>query len=387
MFEISKELEKRQVKSVEQIKVIEYISNFGDGGAETLVKDYVRLIDHKRFEPIVVTLRGEKKSANRHTLEENHIPIIDIYPRWNMAVRIWNKVFGWWYIPHKLRKIIRSENAKVMHMHLMVLKDVARVGSALDGMRLFFTCHNVPESVFGGERIGERRAAEKLVRNNNLQLIALHREMAQEINRMFDIDNTVVIWNGIDVMRFQNINLTSEMERKKLSIPQNAFVVGHVGRFADQKNHDFLVDVFIEVAKVRPNAFLLMVGAGDSAHIEERLRTSGLEKRYMILSQRSDVNEIMRAMDVFVFPSKYEGLPLALIEAQYSGLRCIVSNKITKEAVCTQNVIMIPLENQSICKNAIIDTSKKGVVYTPRHLFDMNEVIREIERLYSGESR
>lgn len=60
MFEISKELEKRQVKSVEQIKVIEYISNFGDGGAETLVKDYVRLIDRKRFEPIVVTLRGEK---------------------------------------------------------------------------------------------------------------------------------------------------------------------------------------------------------------------------------------------------------------------------------------------------------------------------------------
>lgn len=372
---------------MEKIKVIEYISNFGDGGAETLVKDYVRLIDRKRFEPIVVTLRGEKKSANRQTLEENHIPIIDIYPRWNMAVRIWNKAFGWWYIPHKLRKIIRSENAKVMHMHLMVLKDVARVGSVLDGIRLLFTCHNVPESVFGGERIGERRAAEKLVRNNNLQLIALHREMAQELNRMFDIDNTVVIWNGIDVMRFQNINLTSEIERKKLSIPQNAFVVGHVGRFADQKNHDFLVDVFIEVAKVRPNAFLLMVGAGDSAHIEERLRTSGLEKRYMILSQRSDVNEIMRAMDVFVFPSKYEGLPLVLIEAQYSGLRCIVSDKITKEAACTQNVIMLPLENPSQWTNAIIDTSKKGVVYTPRHLFDMNEVIREIERLYSGESR
>lgn len=372
---------------MEKIKVIEYISNFGDGGAETLVKDYVRLIDRKRFEPIVVTLRGEIKSANRQTLEENHIPIIDIYPRWNMAVRIWNKAFGWWYIPHRLRKIIRSETAKVMHMHLMVLKDVARVGSALDGMRLLFTCHNVPESVFGGARIGERRAAEKLIRKNNLQLIALHREMAQELNQMFDVDNTVVIWNGIDVMRFQNINLTSEMERKKLGIPRNAFVVGHVGRFADQKNHDFLVDVFIEVAKVRPNAFLLMVGAGDSTRIEEKLRTSGLEKQYMILSQRSDVNEIMRAMDVFVFPSKYEGLPLVLIEAQYSGLRCIASDKITKEAVCTQNVIILPLRNPSIWAEAILDTSKKGVAYTPRRLFDMNVVIKEIERLYSGELR
>ena len=204
---------------------------------------------------------------------------------------------------------------------------------------------------------------------------------------MFDVDNTVVIWNGIDVMRFQNINLTSEMERKKLGIPRNAFVVGHVGRFADQKNHDFLVDVFIEVAKVRPNAFLLMVGAGDSTRIEEKLRTSGLEKQYMILSQRSDVNEIMRAMDVFVFPSKYEGLPLVLIEAQYSGLRCIASDKITKEAVCTQNVIILPLRNPSIWAEAILDTSKKGVAYTPRRLFDMNVVIKEIERLYSGELR
>ena len=372
---------------MEQIKVIEYISNFGDGGAETLVKDYVRLIDRERFEPIVVTLRGEKESANRQILKENHIPIIDIYPRWNIAIRIWNKAFGWWYIPHRLRKIIRSENAKVMHMHLMVLKDVVRVGSVLDEVRLLFTCHNVPETVFGGERISERKAAEKLIRNNNLQLIALHREMAQELNQMFDVDNTVVIWNGIDAKRFQNVGLTSEMERKKLGILQNAFVVGHVGRFADQKNHDFLVDVFIELAKVQPNAFLLMVGAGDSTHIEERLRASGLEKQYTILSQRSDVNEIMKAMDVFVFPSKYEGLPLALIEAQYSGLRCITSNKITKEAVCTQNVIMLPLEDPSLWTNAILDTSKKGVVYTPLHLFDMNEVIRELEVLYSGESR
>lgn len=372
---------------MERIKVIEYISNLGDGGAETLVKDYARLIDHERFDPIIVVLRGGEASANRRILEDNHIPIIDIYSKWNIYTRLWNKLCGWWYIPYRLRKIIKREKATVLHMHLMVLKDVARIGPALNRMRLLFTCHNVPETVFGGDRIVEKRAAEKLIRNNNLQLIALHNEMAQELGRKFDVDKVIVMWNGIDVKRFQDINLTSATERQNLGIPQEAFVVGHVGRFAEQKNHDFLVDVFVEIAKDHPEAFLLMVGAGDSTRIEEKLRINNLGDRYMILSHRSDVNEIMRAMDVFVFPSKYEGLPLVLIEAQYSGLRCIVSDEITKDVACTDNVIMLPLGNPALWSRTIQDKNVRGTACTELHLFDMNEVMHRLEMLYSGELR
>lgn len=370
---------------MEKIKVIEYIGNFGDGGAETLIKDYVRLIDRNRFDPVIVVLRGGDVSANRQIVTENNIPIIDIFPRWNLGIRIWKKLFGWWYIPYKLRQIIRKENAKILHMHLVVLKDVPRLGKVLKELRLYFTCHSMPQVVFRKEMYVEQKAAEYLVHNENMQLIALHNEMAQELNRMFGVDNTVVMWNGIDTQRFTDVSITSSMERQKLGIPQDGFVVGHVGRFSEQKNHDFLVDVFIKVAKTRPDAFLLMVGAGNSSQIEKKLNDCGFGERYMILSHRTDVNEIMRAMDVFVFPSIYEGLGIALIEAQVSDLRCIVSDAIPKEAVCTENVVMLPLGNAERWAQVILDKSIKGRAFCDIGLYDMNKVMRKLESLYRGE--
>ena len=372
---------------MEKIKVIEYIGNFGDGGAETLIKDYVRLIDRNRFDPVIVVVRGGDVSANRQIITENNIPIIDIFPHWNFLVRIWKKLFGWWYVPHKLRQIIRNENAKVLHMHLVVLKDVPRIGKVLKNLRLFFTCHNMPEVVFRKEMYVEQKAAEHLVHNENMRLIALHQEMLQKLNKMFRVDNTVVMWNGIDTQRFTDVSITSSMERQKLGIPRDGFVIGHVGRFSEQKNHDFLVDVFIEVAKTRPNAFLLMVGAGNSSQVEKKLNDCGFGERYMILSHRTDVNEIMRAMDVFVFPSIFEGLPVSLVEAQFSGLRCITSDAVTKEAVCTDKVIMLPLGDPSLWKDAVLDEDIKGTSYNDLRLFDMKEVMHRLEKLYLGELR
>ena len=372
---------------MERIKVIEYISNMGDGGAETLVKDYVRLIDRKRFDPVVVVLYGGGTSANRRIIEENHIPINEVFPKLNLFVRIWKKMFGWWYIPYRLKKIIRDEKAQVLHMHLIVLKDVPRIGKDLQNLRLLFTCHNVPDTVFSENLMVERKAAEILVRNNKLQMIALHNEMAEQLNRMFGVDNTIVMWNGVDVKRFQSTGITSSIERQKLGIPQEAFVLGHVGRFSAQKNHDFLVEVFFEVAQKCPNAFLLMIGAGDTTNVEDKLIRNGFENRYLILSGRTDVNEIMEAMDVFVFPSKYEGLPLALIEAQFSGLRCIASDKITKEAMCTENVIMLPIGDSALWAEAVLDMEAKGTIHTPLHLFDMRDVMQRLEMVYSAEVR
>lgn len=370
---------------MERIKVIEYISNLGDGGAETLVKDYVRLLDRNLFDPVVVVLRGGESSANKRTIEENKIPIIEIFHRWNIWVRVWKKLCGWWYIPYRLKRIIRSENAKVMHMHLMILKDVPHVGKDLDSMRLLFTCHSVPSKVFEGERIKEKIAAQKLIRNNQLQLIALHDDMATELNEMFGVQNTVVIRNGIDFNRFRDVSTTKEEKRKELSIPQNAFVVGHIGRFTDEKNHTYLVDVFAEIAKKRKDAFLLMVGAGDTSVTEQRLLEYGLANRYQILSHRSDVNEILRAMNVFVFPSKYEGLPLSLVEAQVASLRCIASDAVSIEAFCTENAVRLPLSSAEAWANVVLDTAIKGNPHANLDEYDMNREIKRLERLYLGE--
>ena len=369
---------------MDKTKVIEYISNLGDGGAETLVKDYVRMLDPNRFEPVVVVLRGDGHSANRSLIEESGIKIIAIYSHWNLWVRLWNKVFGWCYVPGKLKKVIRKENADVMHMHLMVLKHVPYVGKTLDSLKLFFTCHSNPDKVFGGKRIVEKHAAQKLIADKGMQLIALHDDMATELNELFGVDNTIVIRNGIDFLRFTSVVTSKIDKRNELHIPTAAFVVGHVGSFKEAKNHIFLVDVFAEIAKRRKDAFLLMVGAGDTQKIEHKLCDYGLADRYTILSHRTDVNEILRAMDVFVFPSIYEGLGIALIEAQVAGLRCIASEAVPEEAFRSENAIALPIEKPEVWANAALDTTIKGTPYGDLDEYDMNKEIKCLEKLYFG---
>ena len=139
--------------------------------------------------------------------------------------------------------------------------------------------------------------------------------------------------NGIDFSAFEK-TLSKEKVRKREGIPEDAFVVGHVGRFNKQKNHKLLVETFAEIYKKNPKAFLLMVGNGSlQKETEERLKVLGLEGHYLILSHRTDIPDLMKAMDKFVFPSNYEGLGIVLIEAQKIGLECIISHVVPDAAI------------------------------------------------------
>jgi len=122
--------------------------------------------------------------------------------------------------------------------------------------------------------------------------------------------------------------------RNKLAIPQRAKVVGHVGSFRKQKNHNFLLDVAKSVVERRADVVFLLVGDGPLRHsVEDRARNEGLAERVRFLGERDDVASLLLgAMDSFLFPSLYEGLPRVLVEAQAAGLPCTASSTIDKEA-------------------------------------------------------
>ena len=128
----------------------------------------------------------------------------------------------------------------------------------------------------------------------------------------------------------QQLGLTSE------------FTVGHVGRFNPQKNHPFLLDIFAYLVKRLPNAILLLVGGGeDMPKIQAKAQSLGIVDHVRFLGVRSDVADLMQAMDVFVFPSLYEGLPVTMIEAQASGLPCLISDKVPKECILTEGLVEV----------------------------------------------
>lgn len=396
-----------------KVNVIEFITTVGDGGAETLVKDYALLMDKDRFEVTVVVVHDVDDSANWQRLRENGIRVIALSSRDDILKKIWRTVFkpsdvelipeeaapgstvpeqrsavrkvsAYFrnrFFAKKLLRIVRQTDAAVIHAHLDVLEILQAARKSLKGVRLFHTCHNVPQIVYVD---GEDTAAQKLIRENGMQLIALHSDMTRELNEMFRVDNTATIRNGIDMPRFMEPGIHRQTKREEIGLPKDAFVVGHVGRFSEQKNQMYLVEVFRSIARRRADAFLLMVGSGDSAAAEAKLREYGLQDRYRILSHRKDINELLAVMDVFVFPSIFEGLSVSLVEAQAAGLRCIVSDRCSTEGLCTETCISMPLGDPEKWADAALDPSVKQENSGNLLDYDMNREIRRLEKLYLG---
>lgn len=357
-----------------------------DGGVEMLIKDYIFMMDKKRFSPILIVRRRNRDSVNDKILVENGAKIISIYKSNFLLLKIIQKLNDWWYTPYRLKKILTQENIEILHIHHTMLKYVKKISNYLkkEKIKLIYTCHSEPILFLGKSNYYENIAAKHLIKNNNLQMIALHNDMRNEVNDMFGINSTVIIRNGIDFVRFKNVAEGKNQIRKAFNIPKDSFIVGHIGRFEEEKNHMFLTDVFAELCRRKENAFLLMIGAGSlEEQIINKLNRLGLNEKYLILSHRADVPRLLKAMDVFVFPSIYEGFGIVLIEAQISGLRCVISDTIPKEALQTKLAVPVSLEKSpSEWCDIILDDSIMGTSCGNIDDYDMNKEIKRLESLY-----
>ena len=152
-----------------------------------------------------------------------------------------------------------------------------------------------------------------------------------------------VMNNAIDAKEYRFNPYKREKVRNDFHVKNNEILIGHVGRFNYSKNQFFLIDIFQKVQKKIP-AKLILVGDGElRKQIEKKVQNSNLADRVIFTGVRSDVANLMQAMDVFVFPSNYEGLPVTLIEAQASGLPCLISDKVSMECKITDYVQQIDL--------------------------------------------
>ena len=157
-----------------------------------------------------------------------------------------------------------------------------------------------------------------------------------------------IVCNGIDLDYYKFDDFSRKKIRHELGL-DNCFVVGHVGRFNEQKNHEFLVKVFFELQRKCYDARLLLVGKGElESKIRELCCSLGIKDKVVFTGVRSDLPALYSAMDVFAFPSLYEGMPNTVIEAQACGLKCIISDRITKEADLTSSVSYLPIKENDI---------------------------------------
>lgn len=371
--------------------IIQFVGSLNMGGAETLVKDYACEMIKDTKVTVVVISKSIPATANEKQLLDSGVEIINLsefYPtskyKIGKGVQLIKRCI--W-----LKKYIIETKVDVIHLHLFLNKYLYIIKRGIRNVRLFHTVHNEPDICFNSNytRRLEKYFTNKLIKDNNMRLIALHDNMRVELNQMFHVDNTVVVNNGINLERFDKKLYAQSRDEllAEIGLKKDDFIIGHVGRFAKPKNHKFLVDVFNELLKNKENAKLLLVGVGPlKEHVKEQIASYHIEDKVVMLENRGDIPALMSLMDVFLFPSIYEGLPVVLVEAQAMGLKCIVSENITQSVHVTENYMSLSLDaDVLVWCDAILNNDIYTEPVGKLEDFDMKEIVKQLENMYFSE--
>ena len=160
------------------------------------------------------------------------------------------------------------------------------------------------------------------------------------------LKEAVIINNGIDLSKYIFNEEIQKRIKRDLNIADNQIVLGHVGRIDENKNHIFILNILAELVNMGYDAVFVSAGNGmELKNLQNKAKEMNIENRVRFLGVRNDVNEVLQAFSVFVFPSLYEGLPVSVIEAQASGLKCLLADTITNEVDVTGNVEFMSLNN------------------------------------------
>ena len=183
--------------------------------------------------------------------------------------------------------------------------------------------------------------------------------------------------NGLDFDYYRFSETRRNLVRRQLNISSSALVFGHIGRFNAQKNHFFLIDLFLQILKQWPNSILALVGDGDlKSEVERYAFEKGLSGCVLFLGVRTDIPDLLSSFDCFLLPSLYEGLPNVIIEAQAVNLPCVLSDAITKEVAVTNLVSFCSFKDdkdvwcKEIEKKLQLSNDRKQPVYMPGYSID-----------------
>lgn len=295
---------------------------------------------------------------------------------------------------HSISKICKENNYQIVHSHM----------NAMSVFPLFAAWMNkVPvriahsHSTSGGGKDLKRDLFKFLLRplsrvfSTHYFACSKHAACWLFGQKTMEENKITILKNGISTETFKFQPQVRNELRQKLGINEK-FVVGHVGRFSPPKNHLFLIQVFADLCKLRDDCVLLLIGGIGSAgaEIENKLRKAihelGVADKVLFLGTRNDVYNYYQAMDVFILPSLYEGLGLACIEAQCSGLPCILSDRVPKEAQVNRNVWFLPLEKQAVEWTTVVLENQGERHDCSNHMiqagYEIKYVAKELEEFY-----
>ena len=353
------------------IRILQVVTHMNRGGLETMLMNYYRQMDRTQVQFDFLTHRDYDGDYGAEIKEMGgilyHMPVLNPFSPG------YRKQLGEFFDAHPEYKVIHVHQDCLSGVILQVAKK-----------------HGVPVRIahsHGANQIRDIKYPIKLVFRHFIAKYATKLMACGEKagNWMFCGAPFEILSNAIPAASYTFLNETRNTQREKWQIQPEELLVGHVGSLTVPKNHLFLLDLFNEIQKKTP-AKLLIVGEGSLRPvIEESIQKLGIADKVILTGLRGDVADLLQAMDVFVFPSFYEGMPNTVIEAQATGLPCVIADTITREANITELVNYLPLTSPSewaeTALKAIGSERADTTAAFVRNKYDIDSVVREFSRL------
>lgn len=365
-----------------KIKVLQICGQLSTGGQEMMTKNFYKYINRELFQ-FEYVVYGNKIGDYEKELIELGAKIYHISPP-NLK-RIHN-------FKYELNKIMKENKYNAIHSHTYTNNGIVlRIAKKNNIPIRISHCHTT-NSGKNENFIYKlyKSIMKKLILNNATHFIACSKNAGLSFYGKIFEKKGIIIKNGIDLQKFcYNVEKRNVL-RNQYSLNQN-IVLGHVGRFADVKNHKFLVDLMVELKKRSSKYRLVLIGDGELFnYIKDYTIEKKVQNQVLFLGNKNNIYDYLQMMDLFLLPSKYEGLPVSLIEAQSSGLKCIVSSNVSKEANITNTISYIDIDNKNIedwCKVIEENSNLERLIHNGNILkekgFDINDICQLLEEIYS----
>jgi glycosyltransferase involved in cell wall biosynthesis len=333
------------------------------GGAETMIMNIYRRIDRSRirFDFLLHTDQPCDYDDEIIALGGNIYRV----PKF--------KALNWFAYTNAIKKILRSHDEyKIAECHIEAFAAISIGIAKTKGLTVIAHSHNTkrrpltPGNIaFELSTVPTRYAAHYFFACS--KAAGIDRFGRKTVNS----DRYRTLNNAIPSEQFTFSHETREKIRTGLGI-SNEFVIGHVGRFSPQKNHEYVVDIFNEIHQRNPEAVLMLIGRGErTERIQHKVKRLKLDNKVFFLGVRADVSVLLQAMDAFLLPSLYEGLGIVAVEAQAAGLPCFIADTIPKEVILTPLVKQLSIQSPpSLWADEILNHAYRGRMNTRQMIMD-----------------
>lgn len=361
------------------MKILYYIFGLNIGGAESFIYTVLSNINTEKYK--IGFVLQSRKNENTKLLElcaAKGIKIHYIPPFHKAPIKSISETV----------RIIRKYHYDLIHIHQNAMINTGAIIAAKK-CRIPAIMHSHNSKSNAG-MIG--KVIHKF--NRNIYAVGLIRlSCGEEAGKwMYGDLNFKIVSNAISLGQYNYAEAYRQEIRNRLNVGADKKIVGHIGRFVPAKNHDRILDIFKELCKTDDSVILLLLGDGElKQHIEERIKQESLQGKVILTGNVLDANKYYSAFDALLFPSLFEGLPFTLVEAQSAGLRCLVSDNVTKDVNVTNSIeymsLNAPIQKwaEHLSKMLYENTDRKAIeTIMNGSRFDSDKMISIVEKIYDN---